>query len=104
MLLVKREYFNRWYGLKPYYAALVVSRTPATVFFCLLYVVIVYPLTAQPMELPRILMFMTICVLTALISESLGTLISSTLSVVVSATVLFVVVVSTDGRPLLDFG
>ncbi|CAH2236678.1 ATP-binding cassette sub-family G member 1-like [Pararge aegeria] len=82
VLLVKREYFNRWYGLKPYYAALVISRTPATIFFCLLYVVIVYPLTAQPMELPRIMMFITICILTALISESLGTLISSTLSVV----------------------
>ncbi|XP_034826907.1 ATP-binding cassette sub-family G member 1-like [Maniola hyperantus] len=82
VLLVKREYFNRWYGLKPYYAALVVSRTPATIFFCLIYVVIVYPLTAQPMELSRILMFISICVLTALISESLGTLISSTLSVV----------------------
>ncbi|XP_061379738.1 ATP-binding cassette sub-family G member 1-like [Danaus plexippus] len=82
VLLVKREYFNRWYGLKPYYAALVVSRTPVTIFFSLMYLGIVYPLTSQPLELNRILMFMTICILTALISESMGTLISSTLSVV----------------------
>lgn len=82
--LVKREYFNRWYGLKPYYAALVVSRTPTTVFFSLLYLCITYPMTSQPLELPRLMMFTSICVLTALISESMGTVISSTLSVVVS--------------------
>ncbi|KAI8422551.1 hypothetical protein MSG28_006351, partial [Choristoneura fumiferana] len=85
--LVKREYFNRWYGLKPYYAALVVSRTPATIFFSLIYISITYPLTSQPMELPRILMFTTICLVTALISESMGTVISATLSVVVSRTI-----------------
>ncbi|XP_063531758.1 ATP-binding cassette sub-family G member 1-like [Cydia strobilella] len=80
--LMKREYFNRWYGLKPYYAALVVSRTPATVAFSLLYLCITYPLTSQPMELDRILMFTSICVVVALISESMGTVISSTLNVV----------------------
>ncbi|XP_061730001.1 ATP-binding cassette sub-family G member 1-like isoform X1 [Cydia pomonella] len=80
--LVKREYFNRWYGLKPYYAALVVSRTPATVAFSLMYLCITYPLTSQPMELDRILMFTSICIVVALISESMGTVISSTLNVV----------------------
>nr|ASS36029.1 ABCG1 [Samia ricini] len=80
--LVKREYFNRWYGLKPYYAALVVSRTPATIMFSLLYLTITYPLTSQPLETPRILMFTTICVMVALISESMGTAISSILNVV----------------------
>ncbi|CAH0714158.1 unnamed protein product, partial [Brenthis ino] len=82
VLLVKREYFNRWYGLKPYYAALLVSRAPATIFFSLLYLVIVYPLTSQPMELSRVMMFISICILVAMISESMGTLISSSLSVV----------------------
>ncbi|KAL0831044.1 hypothetical protein ABMA28_001927 [Loxostege sticticalis] len=80
--LVKREYFNRWYGLKPYYAALVVSRTPATIFFSLIYLCITYPLTSQPMELPRVAMFTAICIMVALISESMGTVISSMLSVV----------------------
>ncbi|XP_075974130.1 ATP-binding cassette sub-family G member 1-like [Anticarsia gemmatalis] len=80
--LVKREYFNRWYGLKAYYAALVCSRTPATIFFSLMYLAITYPLTSQPMELDRIFMFSTTCILIALISESMGTAISSMLSVV----------------------
>nr|WHB18096.1 ATP-binding cassette sub-family G [Dioryctria abietella] len=80
--LVKREYFNRWYGLKAYYAALVVSRTPATILFSLIYLAITYPITSQPMEISRILMFTSICIMVALISESMGTVISSTLSVV----------------------
>ncbi|KAM3958469.1 LOW QUALITY PROTEIN: ATP-binding cassette sub-family G member 1 [Aphomia sociella] len=80
--LVKREYFNRWYGLKAYYAALIVSRTPATIFFSLIYLALTYPITSQPIELPRILMFTTICITVALISESMGTVISSTLNVV----------------------
>ncbi|CAH0581115.1 unnamed protein product [Chrysodeixis includens] len=80
--LVKREYFNRWYGLKPYYAALVISRTPATIFFSLVYLVITYPMTSQPMEIDRIAMFSSTCILIALISESMGTVISSMLSVV----------------------
>ncbi|XP_072939153.1 ATP-binding cassette sub-family G member 1-like isoform X2 [Epargyreus clarus] len=82
VLLIKREYFNRWYGLKPYYAALIISRTPLTIFFSLIYLSIVYPLTAQPLEFPRVMMFITICILVALISESMGTVISSSLSVV----------------------
>ncbi|CAB3223952.1 unnamed protein product [Arctia plantaginis] len=80
--LVKREYFNRWYGLKAYYAALVCSRTPPTIFFSLIYLIITYPLTSQPMEFSRILMFSSTCILIALISESMGTVISSMLSVV----------------------
>ncbi|CAH2107999.1 unnamed protein product [Euphydryas editha] len=82
VLLVKREYFNRWYGLKPYYGALVVSRIPATIFFCLIYLAFAYPMTSQPMELSRVSMFVATCILVALISESMGTLISSMLSVV----------------------
>lgn len=82
--LVKREYFNRWYGLKAYYAALVCSRTPATILFSLIFLIVVYPLTSQPLEIPRILMFTTICILVALISESMGTVISAYLNVVVS--------------------
>lgn len=80
--LVKREYFNKWYGLKPYYAALVVSRIPATIVFSLLFISVTYPLTAQPLELNRIVMFTTICLTVALIAEAMGTVISSSLNVV----------------------
>lgn len=84
VMLIKREYFNRWYGLKPYFLAMFVSRTPVTIFFALIYLLIVYPATAQPIELTRILMFVSMCVMVALVAESMGTVISSTLSIVVS--------------------
>ncbi|XP_018319873.1 ATP-binding cassette sub-family G member 1 [Agrilus planipennis] len=80
--LLKREYFNRWYGLTAYFLALTVSTLSLQLIFGFLYVLIVYPLTAQPLEFFRILMFLTVCTLTGFISESLGLLISSTLNVI----------------------
>lgn len=41
----------------------------------------VYYLTSQPMEIQRISMFVSICVLTSLVSQSLGLLIGAGLSV-----------------------
>lgn len=82
--LLKREYFNRWYGLNAYFCALTVSTLPAQTIFCTLYVAIVYVLTDQPMEFDRIAMFYGICVMTAFISESFGLMISSTLNIIVS--------------------
>lgn len=35
MKLMKREYFNRWYGLKAYYTALTVSTLPLMVSLCI---------------------------------------------------------------------
>ncbi|GBP31659.1 ATP-binding cassette sub-family G member 1 [Eumeta japonica] len=80
--LLRREYFNRWYGLKPYYAALVVSRIPSTVIFSLVFLILTYIFTDQPLELHRMAMFCSASVLVAMISESLGTVISSMLNVV----------------------
>ncbi|XP_052754565.1 LOW QUALITY PROTEIN: ATP-binding cassette sub-family G member 1-like [Galleria mellonella] len=80
--LIKREYFNRWYGLKAYYAAHITCRTLATTVFSLIFLAFVYPITSQPMELPRILMYTAICVAVAWISESIGIAIASTLNVV----------------------
>lgn len=45
------------------------------------YVVTVYYLTSQPMELQRMSQFVIICVLTSLVSQSLGLLIGAGLSV-----------------------
>lgn len=82
--LLKREYFNRWYGLNSYFLALTVSTIPIHTVFCTLYVGLVYFLTDQPLEVNRILMFYSICVITSFISESLGLMIGSVLSIVVS--------------------
>lgn len=82
---MKREHFNRWYGLNSYFLALTVSTIPIQTIFCTMYVALVYFLTDQPVEIDRIFMFFSICVITSFISESLGLMIASVLNVVVSS-------------------
>lgn len=79
---MKREYFNRWYGLKPYYLALVASHAPLTLAGSSVFVGVAYLLTGQPLELSRVAMFFSICYMIALISEALGIVVASTLNIV----------------------
>lgn len=85
---MKREHFNKWYRLSAYFAALTASTIPVQVLLGTIYVVLVYILTDQPMELDRLLMFYLVCMLTGVISESLGLLIGSQLTIVVSSLIL----------------
>jgi ATP-binding cassette, subfamily G (WHITE), member 1 len=84
VLLLKREYFNRWYRLNPYYFAMLLAKLPMQLGMAVLYITMVYFITGQPMEVQRIGMFFSISLLVSLASESLGLLIASRLSVVVS--------------------
>lgn len=49
-----------------------------------MYIGVVYTMTNQPLEFDRIIMFFSVCVMIALISESIGLAISSTLNIIVS--------------------
>lgn len=80
--LVKREHFNKWYRLSAYFAALSLSTLPVQIILGSIYVVCVYFLTDQPLEMDRLFMFFLICILTGVISESLGLLIAAQLTVV----------------------
>ncbi|XP_072385495.1 ATP-binding cassette sub-family G member 1-like [Diabrotica undecimpunctata] len=80
--LVKREHFNKWYRLSAYFSALSFSTVPVQLCLGIVYVSCVYLLTDQPLELRRISMFFFICILTSVISESLGLLIAAQLKVV----------------------
>ncbi|XP_011501126.1 PREDICTED: ATP-binding cassette sub-family G member 1 [Ceratosolen solmsi marchali] len=80
--LVKREHFNRWYDLGPYFCALTISNIPAQLILCILYLLMVYPITSQPMEFYRFAMFISTCMVCALIAESMGLAVASTLSIV----------------------
>lgn len=82
--LLKREYFNRWYRVNPYYFAQIVARLPVQLVNSFMYLTMVYLITDQPMETHRIALFFLISILTSLTSESFGLLISSRLSVIVS--------------------
>ncbi|XP_014600224.1 PREDICTED: ATP-binding cassette sub-family G member 1-like [Polistes canadensis] len=80
--LVKREHFNRWYNLSSYYFALTLSSIPAQFFNTLIYVLMVYNFTGQPLEFSRISRFFLICLVCAFIAESIGLSIACTLNVV----------------------
>ncbi|XP_065341155.1 ATP-binding cassette subfamily G member 4-like [Cloeon dipterum] len=79
--LLRREYFNRWYGLKPYFFAATVARLPVQLAFGSMFMVISYYMTGQPLEMSRFVPFVAICLLNASISETLGLLIGSIFSV-----------------------
>uniref|UniRef100_A0A2S2QQM8 ATP-binding cassette sub-family G member 4 n=1 Tax=Sipha flava TaxID=143950 RepID=A0A2S2QQM8_9HEMI len=79
--LLKREYFNRWYGLNAYFCALTCSQLPAQLILSSVYIVITYFLTNQPLEWDRMLKFYVICVMVSLSSESLAYALSSQLNV-----------------------
>lgn len=51
------------------------------ILFSSVYVIVVYYLTSQPFEPQRIAMFVSICILTSLVAQSLGLLIGAGLSV-----------------------
>ncbi|XP_015604112.1 ATP-binding cassette sub-family G member 1 isoform X1 [Cephus cinctus] len=80
--LVKREHFNRWYDLGPYFCALTVSNIPAQIVLSIIYLSMVYPITGQPLELFRCSMFFSTCIICALIAESMGLAVASMLSIV----------------------
>ncbi|KAH8284489.1 hypothetical protein KR044_010297 [Drosophila immigrans] len=80
--LLKREYFNQWYRLSSYYAAMVSAKLPSMFILAVMYLSVVYLMSSQPLEWFRFVMLFTIAFLTALTSDSFGLLISSRLSLV----------------------
>ncbi|XP_057335911.1 ATP-binding cassette sub-family G member 1-like [Microplitis mediator] len=80
--LVKREHFNRWYNLSPYFSALTVATIPAQLILSSIYLSMVYLISGQPLELYRCAMFFSTCFVCAFIAESMGFAIASTLSIV----------------------
>ncbi|XP_073989097.1 ATP-binding cassette subfamily G member 4-like isoform X2 [Rhodnius prolixus] len=80
--MLKREHFNRWYGLNSYFSALTLARLPLQLICTAIYVLIVYTMSAQPFEFIRIFKFSFMLTLIALASEAMGLAISSRLDIV----------------------
>jgi len=79
--LVKKEYFNRWYKLVPYYLALTCSRLPLQFLFTVMFSALVYFLSGLPLELWRFTGFTLVGIITGLVADGLGLLIGATFSV-----------------------
>lgn len=79
--LLRREYFNRWYSLKAYYAALSFATMPAMTLLGLIFLVITYFMSGQLLEWERFTLFSISGLLTGICSEGLGLAIGAALSV-----------------------
>lgn len=84
--LLKREHFNRWFRIGPYYLAMIAAKLPMQIVLAFGYITMIYLLSDQPIEFHRMQMFYLIAILIALTSESLGVLIASRLSLIVRST------------------
>lgn len=79
--LLKREYFNRWYGLKAYYLAITVASIPSMLLLGILFCLISYVLSSQPLELSRFIWFCAASLAVAIVSEGHGLIVGSIFSV-----------------------
>ncbi|CRL08274.1 CLUMA_CG020872, isoform A [Clunio marinus] len=79
--VVKKECFNRWYGLTPYYLALTISRLPLQILLNVIFSTLVYFLAGLPLEMWRFIMFSLIGNIVSIISEGLGLAIGATFNV-----------------------
>ncbi|XP_078036477.1 ATP-binding cassette sub-family G member 1 [Augochlora pura] len=80
--LVKREYFNMWYNLSPYYCAFTLVNIPAQLLVATIYLSMVYLITGQPLELFRCALFFGICFICMFIADSMAMAIATTLNIV----------------------
>ncbi|OAD59625.1 ATP-binding cassette sub-family G member 4 [Eufriesea mexicana] len=82
MNILSKEHFNRWYNLKAFYTAITLIDLPLSIFCCLIFTVIVYFITSQPLEISRFLMFFSISLLIVLIAQGAGLMIGAVCNVV----------------------
>ncbi|XP_028140494.2 ATP-binding cassette subfamily G member 4-like [Diabrotica virgifera virgifera] len=75
--LLKREYFNRWFSLKPYFLASTIVNIPMLVGYGMIFISIVFFMTGQPIEWQRFLMFTMIAINVGFCSQGLGYAIGS---------------------------
>lgn len=82
MSILLKEHFNRWYSLKAFYTATTLVDLPLSTFCCLIFTIIVYFITSQPLEMTRFLMFFSISLLVAFIAQGTGLMIGAVFNVV----------------------
>lgn len=82
MNILKKEHFNRWYSLGSYYTSVTLVDIPVSIFCCILFSVIVYFMSGQPMEIERFSMFVAISLLVSFVAQSFGLMIGAVFDVV----------------------
>lgn len=86
--VVKKETFNRWYTLMPYYMALTISRLPLQVLLNLTFMSVTYWMSGLPEQLWRFGIFVAVGLMISLVAEGMGLAIGATFSITVSKSAL----------------
>ncbi|EDW19319.1 ATP-binding cassette sub-family G member 1 [Drosophila mojavensis] len=79
--VVKKETFNRWYSLMPYYMALSVSRLPLQVLLNLTFMAMTYWMSGLPEQMWRFCIFVAVGLMISLVAEGMGLAIGATFSI-----------------------
>ncbi|KAI8041189.1 hypothetical protein M5D96_005443 [Drosophila gunungcola] len=79
--VVKKETFNRWYSLPPYYLALTVSRLPTQVLLNITFMVVTYWMSGLPQQFWRFCIFVAVGLMISLVAEGMGLAIGATFSI-----------------------
>ncbi|OWR55647.1 ATP-binding cassette transporter subfamily G member Bm3 [Danaus plexippus plexippus] len=82
MSILLKEHFNRWYSLGSYYISINVVDLPISIISCAIFSVIVYMMSAQPLEPGRFAMFFAISIYTVLVAQSFGLMVGAIFNVV----------------------
>ncbi|XP_063822397.1 ATP-binding cassette subfamily G member 4 [Ostrinia nubilalis] len=82
MSILSKEHFNRWYSLGSYYISITIVDLPISIFACAIFSVIVYTMSAQPLDIVRFSMFFVISLYTVLVAQSFGLMIGAAFNVV----------------------
>lgn len=79
--VVKKETFNRWYTLMPYYLALTISRLPLQVLLNLTFMAMTYWMSGLPEQMWRFCIFVAVGLMISLVAEGMGLAIGATFSI-----------------------
>lgn len=79
--IIVKEHFNQWYSLGAYYLAVTFADIPIQALATLLYAVTTYFMTSQPYDAYRFLLFLVMCILISLVSQSFGMVIGASMDV-----------------------
>uniref|UniRef100_A0A6M2E3Q0 Putative transporter abc superfamily breast cancer resistance protein n=1 Tax=Xenopsylla cheopis TaxID=163159 RepID=A0A6M2E3Q0_XENCH len=82
MSILQKEHFNRWYSLKSYYMAINIVDLPVSIVSCIVFSIIIYLMSAQPLEFIRFGMFLSISMLVVFVAQSVGLMVGAIFNVI----------------------
>lgn len=84
MKVLKKECFNRWYSLTPYYLAFTLSRLPFQILFNVIFMSMTYWMSGLPCDAHRFALYVLVGLVVSFVAEGLGLAIGATFSITVS--------------------